>query len=159
MTVMHRAVGPLRILLVLLFCYVLFAQLFMVPGELSHLAEEETALAPLRWSLLAFSVLELACVQVVIVSTWKLLGMVQHDRIFSEEAFLWVDTIIGAIAAAWLLLLAASLVLGLRAQDPAPVMILALMLIVGAVLGLLMVVMRVLLRQATTLRSDMEAVI
>ena len=32
-------------------------------------------------------------------------------------------------------------------------------LLVGAVVGLLMVVMRALLRQATTLRADMEAVI
>ena len=44
-------------------------------------------------------------------------------------------------------------------EDPAPALILILMLSVGAVLGLLMVVMRALLRQATTLRTDMEAVI
>ena len=38
-------------------------------------------------------------------------------------------------------------------------MLLFLMTIGVAVLGLLMVVMRALLRQATTLRTDMEAVI
>ena len=37
--------------------------------------------------------------------------------------------------------------------------VLLLLLVVGAVLGLLMVVMRALLRQATTLRTEMEAVI
>ena len=34
-----------------------------------------------------------------------------------------------------------------------------LIVVIGAVLGLLMVVMRALLHQATTLRSDMDAVI
>ena len=38
-------------------------------------------------------------------------------------------------------------------------MLLLLILVAGAVLGLLMVVMRALLRQATTLRTDMDAVI
>ncbi|MET4095385.1 hypothetical protein ABIB51_002319 [Arthrobacter sp. UYCu712] len=35
----------------------------------------------MRWPLLTFSVLELLCVQVVIVSTWLLLTMVKDDRI------------------------------------------------------------------------------
>jgi hypothetical protein len=38
-------------------------------------------------------------------------------------------------------------------------MLMFLMLVGGAVLGLLLVVMRALLRQATTLRTDMDAVI
>jgi hypothetical protein len=37
--------------------------------------------------------------------------------------------------------------------------VLLLVLVAGAVVGLLVVVMRALLRQATTLRTDMEAVI
>ena len=54
------------------------------------------------------------CLQVVIVSTWKLLTFVKNDQIFTDAS------------------------LGL---------------------GLLVLVMRALLRQATTLRTDMEAVI
>ena len=46
-----------------------------------------------------------------------------------------------------------------RADDPGLPVLLLLVLLGGAVLGLLMVVMRALLRQATTLRTDMEAVI
>ena len=38
-------------------------------------------------------------------------------------------------------------------------MLMFLILVGGAVLGLLLVVMRALLRQATTLRTDMDAVI
>ena len=47
----------------------------------------------------------------------------------------------------------------LNADDPGVPILLMLMLVGGAVLGLLMVVMRALLRQATALRTDMEAVI
>ena len=44
-------------------------------------------------------------------------------------------------------------------DDPVLPALLLLLLLVGAVLGLLMVIMRALLHQATTLRADMEAVI
>lgn len=52
-----------------------------------------------------------------------------------------------------------SLYFGIRSDDPGLPLLLFLMLVGVAVLGLLMVVMRALLRQATTLRIDMEAVI
>ena len=65
----------------------------------------------------------------------------------------------GAITAAELLLLG-TLVWSLVAVGlPGPPVVLLLVLVAGAVVGLLVVVMRALLRQATTLRTDMEAVI
>jgi high-affinity Fe2+/Pb2+ permease len=99
------------------------------------------------------------CIQVVIVSTWKLLTLVKNDRIFSEASLAWVDAIVWAIVAAWLVLLGVFLYVGFNADDPGLPLLLLLMLIGIAVVGLLMVVMRALLRQATTLRTDMEAVI
>ena len=51
------------------------------------------------------------------------------------------------------------LLVGFNADDPGLPMVLFLLVVCGAVLGLLMVVMRALLRQATTLRTDMESVI
>ena len=51
------------------------------------------------------------------------------------------------------------LYVGFNADDPGLPLLLLLMLIGITVLGLLMVVMRALLRQATTLRTDMEAAI
>jgi hypothetical protein len=36
-----------------------------------------------------------ASVQVVIVSTWKLLSMVKQDKIFTRGALVWVDAIVG----------------------------------------------------------------
>jgi hypothetical protein len=71
----------------------------------------------------------------------------------------WVDAILAAIAAAWVLLLGAFVYATPQLDDPGLPVLLMFMLLALAVLGLLMVVMRALLRQATTLRADMEAVI
>jgi hypothetical protein len=60
---------------------------------------------------------------------------------------------------AGLVLGAVFLYVGFNADDPGLPLLLFLMVIGVTVLGLLMVVMRALLRQATTLRTDMEAVI
>ena len=99
------------------------------------------------------------CIQVVIVSTWKLLTLVKNDRIFSDAAMVWVNAIIGAIVAAWVVLVGVFLYVGFNADDPGLPLLLFLMLTGVTLLGLLMVVMRALLRQASTLRTDMEAVI
>lgn len=103
--------------------------------------------------------LGLGCVQVVIVCTWQLLTLVEDDRIFSEASMAWVDAIVAAIAAGELLLFGTFVwsVVGVGLAGPPVVLLLAL--VAGAVVGLLMVVMRALLRQATTLRTDLEAVI
>ena len=156
---LERVVGPLRILLVLAFCAAVLAQVMIVPGSLADMVRESPERAHLRWPLFAMWEFWLICVQVVIVSTWKLLTMVQRDRIFSEAAFAWVDAIVWAIGAAWVVLLGVSIYLGLKADDPPVPLVLSFLLLGGAVLGLLMVVMRALLRQATELRTDMDAVV
>ena len=155
----HRAVGPLRVFLVLLFGILVMFQTFSLPGQFRYMAEESPDLAYLRWPLTAVSVFWVLCVQMVIVSTWKLLTLVKKDRIFTQASLGWVDAIVWAVAAAWVVLLGVFLYVGFRADDPGLPLLLFLMLIGVAVLGLLMVVMRALLRQATTLRTDMEAVI
>jgi len=146
-------------MLVVAFALLVVFQTLSLPGQFAHMAAEQPELAHLRWPLTAFAIVELACVQVVIVATWKLLAMVEDDRIFSEPALRWVDAIVRAIATAWVLLLGVSLYAVADADDPGMPMLLFLLLVAGAVLGLLMVVMRALLRQATTLRTDLEAVI
>lgn len=155
----HLAVTALRILLVLAFALLVLFQSFSLPGQFAHMAREEPDLAYLRWPLTAFAVLELICVQVVIVSTWKLLALVKHDRIFSEVSLKWVDAIVGAIGIAWVLLLGMSLYVAFNANDPGLPLLLFLMLVGGAVVVLLMVVMRALLQRAIGLRTEMEAVI
>jgi hypothetical protein len=155
----HRAVVPLRVFLVLLFGVLVVFQTLSLPGQFAYMAEQSPELAYLRWPMTAVSVFWVLCVQVVVVSTWRLLTLVKHDRIFSEASLAWVNAIVWAIVAAWVVLLSVFLYVGFRADDPGLPLLLFLMLTGVAVLGLLMVVMRALLRQATTLRVDMEAVI
>jgi hypothetical protein len=154
-----RAVRALRCFLVLLFAILLLLQTFSLPGQFAHMAQESPDLAHWRWPLTALAVYLLLCVQVVVVATWKLLTMVTNDRIFSDGALVWVDVIVGAVAAAWVVLLGVFLYVGFRASDPGAPLLLFLLLVGVAVVGLLMIVMRALLRRATTLRTDMEAVI
>ncbi|MEU5567429.1 DUF2975 domain-containing protein [Micromonospora musae] len=143
----------------LLFGILVLFQTLSLPGQFAHMAKESPQDAYLRWPLTAITVFWVLCVQVVIVATWKLLSMVKNDRIFSQPALAWVDAIVWAIAAAWVVLLGVFLYVGINADDPGAPLVLLLLLIGVAVIGLLMVVMRALLRQATTLRTDMEAVI
>jgi hypothetical protein len=159
MSKLRLAVVPLRLLLVALFGLLLMFQTLSLPGQFAHMAEESPQDAHLRWPLVIVSVLVLACVQVVIVCTWRLLTMVLDDRIFSDRAMVWVDAIVGAIGVAWALLFGVLLFVGFTADDPGGPLLLTLVVLCGAVLGLLMLVMRGLLQQATRLRTDMEAVI
>ena len=155
----HRAVAALRVFLVLLFGILVVFQVMSLPGQFAHMAEESPDMAHLRWPLTAVTVFWVLCAQVVIVSTWKLLTLVKKDRIFTESSLVWVDAIVWAVGAAWAVLLGVFLWVGFRADDPGLPLLLFLVLTGVTVLGLLMVVMRALLRQATTLRTDMEAVI
>lgn len=155
----RRAVTALKVFLVLLFGILVVFQTLSLPGQFAYMAEQSPEDAYLRWPLTAVAVFWVLCVQVVIVATWKLLTLVATDRIFTEPSLVWVDTIVWSIVAAWAVLLGVWLYVGFTADDPGMPMLLTLVLIAGAVLGLLVVVMRTLLRQATTLRSDMEEVI
>ncbi len=165
MNLTYKAVGLLRVLLVLLFAALVVGQVLSIPGQFAHLAQEEPAVAFLRWPLTVAGILGFLCVQVVVVCTWRLLTMVKADRIFSRDALGWVDGIVWAITVAWLLLAAAAAALVLtiyvtpELRDPGLPMALMGTVLVGAVVVLLMVVLRALLRQAVGLRTDLDAVI
>ena len=152
-------VTALRVFLVSLFAILVLFQTMSLPGQFAHMADESPDQAYLRWPATAVTVFWVLCAQVVIVCTWKLLNLVRSDRIFTHASLVWVTAIVWAIGAGWLTLLGVFLFVGFNANDPGLPLLLFLMLMGGAVLGLLMVVMRALLRQATTLRSDMDAVI
>ncbi len=70
-----------------------------------------------------------------------------------------MNLIIGAIAGVWLVVGAIFLWVGFHADDPGLPMLLMLVEVVITVIALLMLVLRALLQRATTLRTDMEAVI
>ncbi|AXO34725.1 cytochrome c-type biogenesis protein DsbD protein-disulfide reductase [Micromonospora sp. B006] len=150
---------PLRAFLVLLFAILVLFQTMSLPGQFAHMAREDPDMAYLRWPATAVTIFWVLCVQVVIVCTWQLLTLVKRDRIFTEASLGWVDGIVWAVAAAWVVLVGVFLYVGFNADDPGLPLLLFLLVTGVSVLGLLMVVLRALLRQATTLRTDMEAVI
>lgn len=137
MPIERWAVPALRTFLVVLFAVLLLLEVMSLPGQFAHMAQESPDQAHLRWPL----------------------TMVKSDRIFTPASLVWVDVIIWAIGAGWLTFLGVFLYVGFHATDPGMPLLMFLLLTGGAVLGSLMVVMRALLRQATTLRTDMDAVI
>jgi len=150
-------VAALRVFLVVLFGILVVFQTLSLPGQFAHMAKESPA--DLRWPATAVTVFWVLCVQVVIVSTWKVLTLVKNDRIFSDASLAWVNVIVWAILAGWVVLVGVFLYVGFNASDPGLPLLLFLTLTGSTVLGLLMVVMRALLRRATTLQTDMQAVI
>ena len=156
---LRRVVPLLRGVLVLTFLGVLLLQVMSVPGTLAHQVEQEPGFSDERWLVLSVLEVELLCVQVVLVAVWQLLGMVQADRIFSQAAFRWVDLILGAIAMGWLVWLGFGLLVLLTSDDPGTPLAVGIVGLAVTVVGLLMLVMRALLQQATVLRTDMDAVI
>ncbi|WP_206791831.1 DUF2975 domain-containing protein [Amycolatopsis sp. MtRt-6] len=153
------AVAALRFFLVVLFGVLVVFQTMSLPGGIAYHAQQNPQDAPLRWPLTAIAVFLVLCAQVVVVATWKLLTLVKKDRIFTTASLKWVDAIVWAVAAAWLVVVGMLLFVGFNADDPGMPMLLFLVTVAVTVVGLLMVVMRALLRQATALRSDMETVI
>jgi hypothetical protein len=155
----YRVVIPLRVCLVVLFGVLLVFQTLSLPGQFAHMAQESPEFAPLRWPLTALAAYWVLCVEVVVVATWALLSRVRADRIFTASSLVWVDVIVGAIAAAWVVLAGVLLWVGFTADDPGLPLLLFAGTVGVAVVGLLVVVLRALLRAATTLRTDMDAVI
>ncbi|SDP51521.1 Protein of unknown function [Klenkia soli] len=159
---MSRRVGVvplLRVFLVVLFALVLLLQTSSFPGQFAAMAREDAELAWLRWPLTGVAVLTLLGFEVVLVATWKLLGMVERDRIFTTDALPWVDLVVRATAAGGVVFAVGVGLVGLAAQDPGLPLLLFLVLVGIVVVELVVLVLRSLLRQATTLRSDLEQVI
>ena len=92
--------------LVLIFLGCLLGQIWVVPTLAQENASQFTGVAFLAAPYAAVAIMGIACTQVALVAIWKLLSLVERHTIFNQRAFVWVNTIIGAIA------LATALVLG-----------------------------------------------
>lgn len=155
-----RIVTPLRVLLALLFAGLLAVQVLMVATFLHEAAQNDGSLP-----IPVLVVVGAACIQVIAFCTWRLLSMVRAGSIFTEDAFRWVNGILWALGSALVLWCGFAAVMGYLARftdadiPPGIVLIIGILALAGVVVFLLVVVMRALLRQATTLRADMEGVI
>jgi hypothetical protein len=162
---LNRLVPLLKVLLALAFAFLLVLQFLSLPGDITDDVRRTPEAAHVLWPLLVAEELWVLCFQAVIVCVWQLLTMVRADRIFSEAAFRWVNGIVAAFAVAWVTLagmaayLTAIIYFTPELRDPGTPLALFGVVLLGAVFVLLMLVLRALLRQATSLRSDLEAVI
>ncbi len=157
-------VPVIRVALVLAFAGFTLIQVVGVPAITwndlqQHPGPEEIAfVAPLVLIFMG----GMACLQVITVCTWKLLTLVETDEIFSQASARWVNGIVRAMYVGWVLLacLAPYFYLVAEGDDAPGVLVLGLVLglVATAVLGL-MLVLRELLRRATTLRAEMDEVI
>jgi hypothetical protein len=154
-----RLVVPLRVVLAAVLVALVATQVAVLPPVFARMAEQNPDLAGLRWPLLATTVVVLVCVEVVVVCAWRLLNLVHADRIFTAQALGWVDTILAAVGLAWVLVLVAGILVAAAAGPSGVAALLLVVVLVGAAVGLLMVVLRTLLVQATTLRTDLDGVI
>lgn len=154
------AIGLLRGLLIAALLVILALQVVGLPWLSGVMAEDLPAEAHMRWPILALAIAGLACVQVGIVSTVRLLGFTRRGEVFSSAALRWVDGIIGGFLAASAVCLATFAYQAFTVGGP-PLWTLLLLLgvVTGISMALLMSVMRTLLVQATSLRREMDAVI
>ncbi len=151
----------LRTLLVLLFAASLAAQL--TSGAIAGAAPA----GPLAVILAVLVVAGALCVEVVLLSVWMLVAMVQGEKIFDERpsADRWVHAAIGALVAGAVLALGGVVAVGIAQlvePDAAgwPIALLAAAAAgASAALALLVVVMRRLLHTAIQLRSELAEVI
>lgn len=138
----------------------------------------QTVIVPLVWAdlegealwgriaLVTIGVLGVATMQVFGVSVWMLLTKVRRGSIFQPASFRYVDVIIGAIAAAAVLAFILAALLAPGSIAPGVVALVCGAALVLAGFALLMVVMKMLLRQAIereteakTLRDELGEVI
>jgi Protein of unknown function (DUF2975) len=139
----------------------------------------QTVMVPLLWvdldgappgvrvALVVLVELGIVTMQVVGVCIWRLLSMVRRGTVFSASAFSYVDTTIGAIAAASVLTFGVAVTLAPgEAVAPGVVGLVCGAALVVAGVALVVVVLRTLLAQAValdartrSLQAELDAVI
>lgn len=119
-----------------------------------------------RVAFVALAAIFVLTLQVSAVCIWRLLTMVRSGSVFSQGAFRYVDTIIGAMAVAALTIFVLAVLLAPGSAAPGLIGLLCGAALVTAGGALLMVVMRMLLRLATqreaealSLRGELDEVI
>jgi hypothetical protein len=153
----------LRIVLALSLAGSVFVQARILPLLWVDLAAE-----PIlgRNTLIALLAAGIVTLQVSAVCIWQLLTLVKREAVFSQAAFRYVDIIIGAVAAASVLMFILAVVLAPGETAPGIVALLCGASLVIAGVALLVVVMRMLLTKAVereaeadSLRSELGEVI
>lgn len=164
------AVLALRMVIAIALAGSLVVQFLLVPLLWIDL---DDARADVRLPLVGIFVLGVVALQVIAVCVWRLLTLVGRGTVFSHSAFRFVDTVIGALVAGAVLVFGVAVV---AAHDnrttpgdevaPGLVLLICGAALVAAGVALVVLVLRVLLKQAVALdsearhlRSELEEVI
>jgi hypothetical protein len=151
----HLTVLALRVVLAVALAGSLAVQALMVPLLWADLEGSELS-AGARVAVVIIVILGIATMQVTAVCIWRLLTMVRRGTVFSHAAFRYVDTVIGAVAAASLLTFGLGVALAPgEAVAPGVVLLIGGVAVVVAGIALIVLVMRMLLAQAVA--RDAEA--
>lgn len=151
-----KVTALLRGILVIGLLACLAAQILVTGGLLFG---DGNAPLPAKIVLSVTAVLGFLCIQIAIVSVWRLVSLVRQNTVFSPAAFRWVDVIIGAIVAAACLVLPAGYVVAEVDDAPGLILVTAVLSLLIAGVGLIVYVQRMLLVQATGFSAELEAVI
>jgi hypothetical protein len=158
---MHRiTIVSLKSLIAVLLALLALTQLVVVPIIAAEMAERLPPLAFLQWPGIIAAAAFVLCLQAALVCVWRLLTLAGEGVIFNVRAFVYVDVILTAIIVATLIVVATlGLLTAVGAASPSIALLCLLGIVIGAVLALLVVVLRGLLRQASQLESDLAEVV
>ena len=156
-----------RAVLAMMLAGSVFVQAVMVPLLAIDLEEADADVAHLQIPFAVLLILIIATAQVTVVCAWRLVTMVRRGTVFSDDAFRYVDVMIGAAAAASVLTFALGVVLAPGdAVPPGMVLLVGGAAVVAAGIGLIELVLRTLLAQAISreaeaheLRAELDVVI
>ncbi|MCM6764400.1 DUF2975 domain-containing protein [Rathayibacter sp. ZW T2_19] len=111
--------------------------------------------------LVAVIVAGVLCIEVVLVSVWRLVSLVRDDALFSGDhrSDLWVDLAIGAFLFGAVLALGGAVAVLAVVPAPIPALAFGLVAVSSATLALLVMVMRRLLHLAVEQRSELAEVV
>lgn len=146
----------LRGILILGLLVCLAVQVFIPTGLFRG---EGSVPVPARVALSLTVVLGMLCVQVAIVSVWRLVSLVRQNTVFSPASFRWVDIVIAAIVTASVFVLLAGYVVAEVDDAPGLILVTGVLALLIAGVGLVVYVQRMLLVQATGFSAELEAVI
>ena len=155
-----RVTAMLKTLIAVMIALLLVSQIVVIPEVARITALRNPDVAHLEIPGIIGAVLFLALVEVTLVCVWRLLSLVRTERIFSPDAFRFVDIILWALASAGVLIAASyAVILASRAVSLSLTLLAVLGIVVSAALALLVVVLRGLLRKALELEQDLSEVV
>lgn len=135
-------------------------QIVIIPFLASEYAREWPEFAHLKMIGIVGCIAIVLCVQVALACIWRLLNLVSHEAIFDPRAFAIVNVLTGTFFAVAVLAVGSQVVLAVGGAGHPSLLLFATVTFFGGIgLGLLMLVMKELLRKAATFARDLEEVI